>query len=130
MKKIILLLFFGLIIINGCGTTSDLTTYNLGGGGGSGDTTAPTVSSTSPTDSATSVEITSNITAIFSEAMDSTTITTSTFSILTGTTVISAKVSYDATTKKATLDPDSDLTNNTTYTISINKRKSKFWGQL
>lgn len=85
----------------------------------SSDTTAPSVSSTSPTASATFVDVTSAITATFSEAMDSSTITTSTMGLTQGSRVISGTVSYNSSTKVATFTPTSALSTNTTYTLSI-----------
>ena len=81
----------------------------------SSDTTPPTVSSTSPASGATGVAVNTAITATFSEAMDSTTISTSTFTLsgVTGT------VSYDSTTKTATFTPSSNLGYSTTYTTTI-----------
>jgi hypothetical protein len=75
--------------------------YDPTGGGGGTDTTAPTVTATSP---ATGAAVTTNVTGTFSEAMTASTVTASTFTLKTpaGTTV-SAPVTYSA--GAATLDP-------------------------
>jgi hypothetical protein len=81
------------------------------------DTTAPTVTSTSPVDGATGVAVNANITATFSETMDSATITGTTFTLKQGTTAVTGTVTYSGTT--ATFNPASDLSNSTTYTATI-----------
>ena len=77
------------------------------------DTTAPTISSTSPANNATNIAINTSITATFSETMNSSTITTATFTVggVTGT------VTYSGTT--ATFTPSSNLSYSTTYTATI-----------
>ena len=84
------------------------------------DTTAPTVSGVSPADAATEVARNTNATATFSEEMDPSTLTTSTFVVVKDgtTTPVEALVSYDAATKKATLDPSADLEAGTKYTAT------------
>ena len=77
------------------------------------------VSSTSPTNGAIGVAVNTTITATFSAAMDSSTITTSTFTVSTGGINISGTVSYNSTTKTATFTPSSNLTFPTTYTATI-----------
>ena len=86
-----------------------------------GDTTAPTVGSVTPQSGATGVPVTSNATATFSEAMDSSTITGSTFTLKKQgtTTAVPAAVTYDPTTKKATLTPSSDLEAGVSYTATV-----------
>ena len=79
----------------------------------------PTVSSTSPANGATGVAVNTTITATFSEAMDASTITTSTFTVSTGGGNISGTVSYNSTTKTATFTPSGNLSFPTTYTATI-----------
>jgi len=81
------------------------------------DTTSPTVSSTSPANSATDVAVNTAISATFSEAMDPLTITTATFFVNDGTTNITGTVDYSSTT--ATFRPSSDLDYDTGYTATI-----------
>mgnify|MGYP001576922537 CR=1 FL=1 len=82
--------------------------------GASSDTTPPTVSSHTPVSGATGVPITSIITIIFSEAMDPTSLTTSTI-ILSPNPGYS--ISYSGTT--ATVTPTASLSAGTTYTVTI-----------
>ncbi|MET3708990.1 Ig-like domain-containing protein [Arthrobacter sp. UYEF6] len=84
-----------------------------------GDTTAPTVAGTSPAAGATGVAVTADVTGTFSEAMDAATVTSSTFTLTAGTTTVPAVVSYDSTSKVATLNPGADLAPGTTYTATI-----------
>ncbi|RJO66050.1 MAG: DUF3494 domain-containing protein [Myxococcales bacterium] len=83
----------------------------------SADRTAPTVSSTTPVNSATGVAFNASISATFSEAMDPLTITPATFTLLDGTTPVSGAVSYVGVT--ATFDPTDNLDPDTTYTARI-----------
>ena len=79
------------------------------------DTTPPTVSSTSPAADETGVAVGTVVTATFSEAMNASTITTSSFT-LDG---VAGSVSYNSGTYTATFTPDSDLAYETTYTASL-----------
>jgi len=86
--------------------------------GAAPDTTPPTVSSTVPASSATGVALNSNITATFSEAMTSGTISGTTFTLTgPGTTAVAGAVSYTGTT--ATFNPTADLAGNTLFTATI-----------
>ncbi|BBO18231.1 conserved hypothetical protein [Candidatus Brocadia pituitae] len=78
--------------------------------------TPPTVASTSPASGATNVAVGSNITATFSEAMNASTITTSTFKLNNGAT---GTVSYNSATRTATFDPSTNLNYSTTYTATM-----------
>jgi len=82
---------------------------------------APTVSSTSPANNTSGVAVTANVTATFSEDMDPNTLTTGTFTLTKqGSSIpVAAHVTYDATNKKAILDPDSTLEASTSYTATI-----------
>jgi hypothetical protein len=88
---------------------------------GNADTTAPTVSAVASTDGAADVAATSNAGVTFSEAMDSNTISTNTFTLVEqgATTPVRAQVSYDAATRKATLDPNADLDPSATYLATL-----------
>ena len=104
---------------------SFLFLISCGGGGGSGgstggvtDTTAPTVLSTGPADTATGVNLDALITATFSKAMDVSTITATTFTLNTNPPV-TGTVSYDTATNTATFTPSSDLAASTTHTATI-----------
>ena len=90
---------------------------NIVGLGIPADTTRPTVSSTDPANAATGVAINKKIAATFSEAMDPSTINTTTFTLKQGTTPVAGTVTYVGTT--ATFTPASNLAANTTYTATI-----------
>jgi hypothetical protein len=79
------------------------------------DTTAPTVSSVSPVVDATDVAVDTVITATFNKAMDSSTITTSSFTLDS----IAGSVYYDSGTYTATFTPDADLAYDSTYTATL-----------
>jgi hypothetical protein len=85
------------------------------------DTTPPIVNSTSPVNNATGIASTANVSATFSEDMDQSTLTTSTFTLTKqdSTSPLAATVGYDSANKKATLDPASDLEANTSYTARV-----------
>jgi large repetitive protein len=83
------------------------------------DTIAPTVDSVSPTDAATGVSPTSNVTATFSEAMDLSTISGQTFTLSMSGSPVSAQVTYDQNSRTATLDPAENLQAGATYEARI-----------
>ena len=81
---------------------------------------APTVSTVSPTSGATGVTITTDVTATFSEAMNSSTINGTTFTLTPqGGSAIAATVAYSSTDNVATLTPNNTLAYNTQYTATI-----------
>ena len=82
-----------------------------------GSVVAPTVISTDPLNLATGVALNKVIKATFSQAMNPLTITTSSFTLMKGTTPISGAVSYAGTT--ATFTPAVNLLSDTTYTATI-----------
>ena len=87
------------------------------------DTTAPAVSSVTPTEGATTVALDANVEANFSESMDASRITEATFTLTlgsgSGATPVVAAVSYDPTTNKATLNPNVELQAGKTYTARV-----------
>jgi len=86
--------------------------------GSNPDTTAPTVTSTIPTDATVDIVISSIISANFSEAMNPTTINAATFTLEdSGTNAVSGTVGYASGT--ATFTPDTALNYNETYTATI-----------
>lgn len=99
------------VLMAGCG----------GSGSSGGDNNAPTVSSTVPADLATGVAIDANITATFSNAMDSSTITTTTFTVTTGPdlTPIEGNVSLAADGVTAVFVPTSYLAADTIFTATL-----------
>jgi hypothetical protein len=110
----------GLLLLADVNATSRYWhSYDPSGGSGGGDTTAPTVTGTSPAAGATGVAVTANVTGTFSEAMDTATVTSNTFTLTTGTTTVPAAVTYNSTDRVATLNPNADLAAGTTYTATI-----------
>ncbi len=85
------------------------------------DATAPTVSSTVPANTAAAVPINGKITATFSEGMDSTTLTATTFLVTgPGTTPVTGTVTYAGNAGAiATFTPASNLAPSTLYTAKI-----------
>src|SRR5262249_7525648 len=80
----------------------------------------PTVTNKVPSAGAVNVATSTSVTATFSQAIDSTTITTSTFELRTpGNTLVPAAVDYNAATLTATLTPTSTLANSTVYTVTV-----------
>jgi len=87
--------------------------------GSAPDTTPPTIVSVSPSGSA-SAPPTTAVTATFSEPINASTISTSTFELRDGSNaLVNATVTYDATTRTATLDPTPTLTNTVVYTATV-----------
>jgi hypothetical protein len=91
-----------------------------------GNTTPPTVVSTNPANGAIGVNPATTVTAVFSEAIDPTTINGNTFQLLgpgqSGSetnTVVPATVTYTAATQTATLTPTSALAASTNYTAEL-----------
>jgi Tol biopolymer transport system component len=86
------------------------------------DTTLPTVSSVSPAHQAQDVAVSTTVEATFSEAMDEASVEAQdTFTLKEEgfTTTVAATVSYNPSTKKATLTPGANLAPDTTYTATI-----------
>ena len=77
----------------------------------------PVVSSTNPVDTASGVSLNKTIDAIFNEAMNPTTINSSTFTITKGTTPIAGVITYSGST--ATFTPTNNFLPNTKYTGTI-----------
>jgi hypothetical protein len=78
---------------------------------------APTVILTDPADQDASVALNQNVAATFNEAMNSATISTTTFTVMEGLNPVSGVVSYAANT--ATFNPNSDFVAGKTYTAKI-----------
>lgn len=96
--------------------------YSCGGGDDNGsavDSTDPAILSVSPGANSTGALLNNAITVEFSEAMEPTTITTSTIAVTAGTTSISGTVSYSGTT--ASFTPSGNLSQGTLYTVTISE---------
>ncbi|MGA9725236.1 MAG: Ig-like domain-containing protein [Candidatus Binatus sp.] len=84
------------------------------------DTTAPTVTSTNPLALASSVGTDASVSATFSEAMDSSTLNSATFTVTgPGATVVAGKVSYDVPDQIVTFTPTSPLAASTLFTATL-----------
>jgi hypothetical protein len=82
-----------------------------------GDTTAPTVSSVSPSAGATAAATTASVTVTFSKDVQA-----GSFSLVVkdpSGTVVAGSLSYNGTTKTATFVPTAALTSGTTYTVTV-----------
>jgi methionine-rich copper-binding protein CopC len=85
--------------------------------GATADITAPTVTSTDPQNNAIDVAINKVVGLTFSEAMNPSTISTSTFTVKQGSTAITGIVAYSGTT--ATFTPSNAFAAGTVYTATI-----------
>jgi len=84
------------------------------------DNTPPTVSSTSPASAATGVNITSFVSAVFSEDINQSSVTGSTFEVRDASnTLVSGTVNYNVTSRSATFIPNIELSYSTTYTATL-----------
>lgn len=84
------------------------------------DTVAPDVNSTDPADNNTTIDvpINQNITAIFSEALDPSTVNATTFTVTgPGATPVAGVVTYSGTT--AVFNPNIDLNSTVLYTATL-----------
>jgi hypothetical protein len=85
-----------------------------------GSIAPPTVTATSPVSAGTGISRTANITVTFSEAMDAATINAATIELRTPAgAVVASAVSYSATNRRATLNPNPTLAALTTYTVVV-----------
>ncbi|WP_324278581.1 Ig-like domain-containing protein [Blastococcus brunescens] len=87
--------------------------------GGGGDTTAPTVTATSPAEGATGIAVGNDVTATFTEDVSGVSGSTFTLAPTAGGAAVGAAVAYDSATRVATLDPDADLGADTQYTATL-----------
>ena len=86
------------------------------------DTTPPTVTAQSPAAGSNNVAVNTAVTATFSEAMDPATITASAFELrgpAPASTLVTATVAYNSSTRTATLTPTVALSNLATYTATV-----------
>ena len=85
------------------------------------DLTPPTVTTVVPADLTADVTVGANVTATFSETMDSSSITTTTFTLKRTADAVGvpATVTYNTTDRRATLDPSANLEPSTSYTATV-----------
>ena len=84
------------------------------------DTTPPTISSVTPANSATNISTGTSVTARFSEPLNASTVTSTSFTLSAPSGSVFASVSYNGSTNTATLQPSSALAASTTYTARVN----------
>jgi hypothetical protein len=99
-----------LLTLTACGGASDAIVPD--------DTVAPTVSSTTPLDLATSVARDSTITATFNEDMFATTVDANSFTLAKSGTV-DGTVTFEPNTNVATFTPNRELAIHATYTATL-----------
>ena len=84
------------------------------------DSTRPTITTLTPADAATGVGTDTDVSARFDEPMDPATITASNVSLrTTAGAAVTTTLSYDSTTRTATLEPQTALLQSTNYTATV-----------
>jgi len=97
--------------------------------GTASNTTAPTVTSTAPADTATGVNINQTINATFSTGMDPATISTLTFTLAgPGTTSVNGTVSCNSGCTIATFTPTANLATNAQFTAKVTTGAKDLFG--
>lgn len=75
--------------------------------------------STSPTDQASNVLVTATVSAVFSKPLDPSSINSDTFSLQQGTSAVNSTVTYDASTRTATLTSSAPLLEGRQYAATL-----------
>jgi len=108
-----------LFVIDASGRAS--AGYLLGGSAPPPDTTPPTVVAVTPAAASTTAYNATAVTARFSEAVNASTVTSTSFTLRSAAgAAVPAVVSYDAATFVASLQPSAPLTSATAYTATVN----------
>lgn len=110
--------FISILCISGIVFSLPLITACDNGNGGGSDAASLTVVSTYPVGNSEDVAINSMISVTFSEAVDPATVDTGSFIISSGTDIIGT-VSLSSDNKTAVFTPDTDLSYNTDYTVTL-----------
>jgi len=113
LKTGVLFLLLAIVAALGC----TLQTVGQGGEGGARDSTPPTVSSTDPKGAATDVAVGAKINAVFSKAMNPSTLTGTTFTLTHGGASVPGAVTYSG--GAATFTPVIALALGTLYTATV-----------
>ena len=87
--------------------------------GAAADTAAPTVTSTNPVTGALNVPINATITAVFSEPLDTKTVTSTSFTLQLNGAAVAGSVVSPGTSTTATFTPSASLSPNSTYTATL-----------
>jgi len=111
------------LITSGCGQWNAPVTLNAA----AATVTIPTVSSVSPIDSATGTSVNTKVAAIFSEQMDPSTVTITTFTLDQGVTPVPGTVDYTGVT--AVFTPTTEFAGYTTYTARITTETKSLMGK-
>lgn len=90
---------------------------------------APMVTVVTPANGATGVGVSTDLTAVFSEAMNASTINTTTFTLSGGSGGVAGTVAYDTTSMTATFTPSARLASGTTYTATLTTGAASSSGQ-
>jgi len=91
--------------------------------GSAADLAPPAITLTVPANNSTAVGLDQSVNATFSKAMDPATISTATFTLVTGGSPVTGTVSYDVASKIATFKPASNFAPLTTFTATITGAK-------
>jgi hypothetical protein len=85
------------------------------------DAIAPTVVKVVPGEGATGVSTKANVSAFFSDAMNPSSVDAKTMTLKRAGTSrkVAARITYDPTTKKATLNPKANLAHGASYTATV-----------
>jgi len=100
-------------------TPPDGTSTDAGGRVDAPTEAAPTVVSTTPINSATGIAVNAHLGATFSEAMDPASISTTTFSLASGSPAVSVPGTVAYASSTALFWPTANLESNTTFTATI-----------
>lgn len=114
-------LYLFLLVLTGCSSGGDGGGDNNDGNNNITDTSKPGLSTSnplSPVNNASNVSISTSVSISFNEAIDTNTLTNSSF-MVTGIGPVAGTISYNDSTDTATFIPDSILLYGTTYTASI-----------
>lgn len=114
LKHYMLSAILWMLMVGCAGCGGKVSSSNIGGT--SPDTKPPTISLTNPADGTTGFAVNSAITITFSEAMDASSINTSTFTLSNGA---AGAVTYDVVNMIATFTPSSSLAFSTAYAATI-----------
>jgi len=119
MFKQVCLLVIGVMALSGCDFVSDSSSSSSSTATAS-DTTAPTVSSTTPATDATNIDVDAAITITFSEGMLDSTLTTTNITLEdSADAAVSSTITIDSDSLVVTITPDASLAYSETYTATI-----------